>query len=392
MPASRRKYDGPMGDETAVKRVIRAARIWSLDEPEPMRDAAVVVVGGRIDDVYEEPPEGDGFEVVDLGDVDLAPGFVDVQVNGGGGVLLNETPTVEGIAAIARAHRAFGTTSLLPTLITDTVEVMAQARAAVNEALAAKVPGVVGVHFEGPFLDPRKAGAHDAGLVRAASDGDIEALFDGAPAAPTLVTAACVGLEGGTLGRLLERGAIVSLGHCAGSARQAAAAFAAGVRGVTHLFNAMSPMESRAPGVVGAALAADDVYCGLISDGHHVAFPAARAAWRAIGTDRMMLVTDAVQSVGTDLTEFRLGGQTVRLEDGRCVNESGNLAGSHLDMMSAVRHAVRGMGVPLVDALRMASETPAHFLGLQREIGGLRPGMRADLVAFDREMRVTWVS
>ena len=365
---------------------IAAARIHTLGPQGLVKDHAVLVAGGRILDVVPRSEIPEAVPVLDQGDVDLAPGFVDVQVNGGGGVLFNDTPDVDTLRTIAAAHRRFGTTSLLPTFITDSREKMVAARAAVERARAESVPGILGVHFEGPFLDPRKTGAHDRAFVREAAEGDLEGLVGGA-SGMTVVTAAACALGGGVLERLLEAGVQVCLGHCASTYEEARAAFSAGVRGATHLYNAMSPMEGRAPGLVGAVLATPGVFSGIIVDGIHVDPGAVRAAWRACGAVGLMLVTDAVHPVGTERTEFELGGQRVRLDGGRCVNEEGNLAGSALDMASAVRNSVRDCGIPLEDALRMASETPARFLGLQETIGSLRPGARADLVALDAGLR-----
>ncbi len=379
-------------------RAFTARRLWTLacggqgvgpHGGEPLRGHVVLTEGGRVVSIVPQGEIPPGTEVVDLGDVDLAPGFVDVQVNGGGGALFNDTPTVEGIRVIAEAHRAFGTTSLLPTLITDGVQVIETARAAANAAVA-EVPGVLGVHFEGPFLDERKTGAHDPDHVRNAGSADLDGMFRGA-AGVTLVTAAANKLGDGVLEDIRRRGGIVCLGHCASTFDEASDAFGRGATGVTHLFNAMSSLGSRAPGLVGAAFASDSVFCGFIADGIHVAFGAARAAWKALGSDRMMLVTDAVQPVGTDMTEFSLGGQRVQVKDGACINEEGNLAGSALDMASAVRNAVKHMGVPLGCALAMASRTPATFLGMDAEVGCLVPGSRADMVALDSGGRVTAV-
>ncbi len=369
---------------------IAAARIHTLGPEGLVEDHAVLVAGGSVLEVVPRAEIPDAVPVLDQGDVDLAPGFVDVQVNGGGGVLFNDTPDVDTLRTIAAAHRRFGTTSLLPTFITDSREKMVAAREAVEQARTEGVPGILGVHFEGPFLDPRKTGAHDRGFVRGADEGDLQAILGGAPGV-VLVTAAACALGEGALPRLLEGGARVALGHCASTYEEAKAAFDGGVTGVTHLFNAMSPMESRAPGLVGAALATPGVTSGVIADGVHVDLGALRAAWRAAGPSGLMLVTDAVQPVGVDLEEFELGGQRVRLDGLRCVNEEGNLAGSALDMATAVRNCVRGAQVPLADALRMASSTPARFLGLEQTIGALRPGMRADLVALDRELRAAAV-
>ena len=369
---------------------IAAARIHTLGPRGLVEDHAVLVAGGDVLDVVPRSSVPEAVPVLDQGDVDLAPGFVDVQVNGGGGVLFNDTPDVDTLRTIAAAHRRFGTTSLLPTFITDSRGKMVAAREAVEQAREEGVPGILGVHFEGPFLDPRKTGAHDRGFVRGADEGDLEAILGGAPGV-VLVTAAACALGDGTLSRLLEGGARVALGHCASTYEEARAAFDGGVAGVTHLFNAMSPMESRAPGLVGAALATPGVTSGVIADGVHVDLGALRAAWRAAGPSGLMLVTDAVQPVGVDLEEFELGGQRVRLDGLRCVNEEGNLAGSALDMATAVRNCVRGAQIPLGDALHMASSTPARFLGLEDEVGALNPGMRADLVALDDELRAAAV-
>ncbi len=369
---------------------IAAARIHTLGPMGLVEDHAVLVARGAVLDVVPRSAIPGTVPVLDQGDVDLAPGFVDVQVNGGGGVLFNDTPDVDTLRTIAAAHRRFGTTSLLPTFITDSREKMVAAREAVERARTEGVPGILGVHFEGPFLDPRKTGAHDRGFVRAAGEEDLEAVLGGSPGV-VLVTAAACALGGGTLPRLLDGGARVALGHCASTYEEAKAAFDGGVTGVTHLFNAMSPMESRAPGLVGAALATPGVTSGVIADGVHVDFGALRAAWRAAGPSGLMLVTDAVQPVGVDLEEFELGGQRVRLDGLRCVNEEGNLAGSALDMATAVRNCVRGAQVPLADALQMASSTPARFLGLEGVLGALRPGMRADLVALDDDLRAAAV-
>lgn len=366
---------------------IAAARIHTLGPRGLVEDHAVLVAEGNVLDVVPRSSVPESVPVLDQGDVDLAPGFVDVQVNGGGGVLFNDTPDVDTLRTIAAAHRRFGTTSLLPTFITDSRGKMVAAREAVEQAREEGVPGILGVHFEGPFLDPRKTGAHDRGFVRGADEGDLEAILGGAPGV-VLVTAAACALGEGTLPRLLDGGARVALGHCASTFEEARAAFDGGVTGVTHLFNAMSPMESRAPGLVGAALATPGVTSGVIADGVHVDLGALRAAWRAAGPSGLMLVTDAVQPVGVDLEEFELGGQRVRLDGLRCVNEEGNLAGSALDMATAVRNCVRGAQIPLADALHMASATPAHFLGLDGVVGVLRGGARADLVAVDRELRV----
>jgi N-acetylglucosamine-6-phosphate deacetylase len=369
----------------------RAARIWPLTSPSggPLVDHAIVVRAGRIERLLPGANLEKSMPVRDLGDVDLVPGFIDVQVNGGGGVLFNDEPTVEGVRAIVRAHRRFGTTSLLPTFITDGLPAMKSARKAIDECLAGAEPGVLGVHFEGPFLDERKTGAHDRGHVRAPEPGDLEVIVQSAAEGVTLLTLSANRYTQEVADTLRSAGVIVSLGHCASTFEEASAAIARGATGVTHLYNAMSPLQSRAPGLVGAALASGSVHCGLILDGVHVSYGAAQAALRALGRDRMMLVTDAVQPVGTDMDEFMLGGQRVRLEGTRCINEEGNLAGSALDMASAVRNAVQHLGLGLEEAVWLATQSPARFLGLEGEIGSLQVGMRADFTLLDPSLHVS---
>lgn len=324
---------------------------------------------------------------------DLVPGFIDLQVNGGGGFLFNDHPTVEGIAAIAAAHRQFGTTAFLPTLISDDIDVMAQAVAAVDAAIEAGVPGVIGIHLEGPFLNSAQKGIHDASKFRIL---DVEA-FELLPLSRrgrTLITLAPELAPPGAIRALAERGAVIAAGHTAASYDDLQEAFGEGLSGFTHLFNAMSQLGSREPGTVGAALESPLGWCGLIVDGHHVHPATLRIALRAKGPDCLALVTDAMPPVGSDLKQFRLGGQTIFVDDGRCVNGEGRLAGSALNMAAAVRNAERLMGVDRATAIRMATTVPADVLGLSAERGSIGPGMRADLVLLDPAGKViaSWIA
>ena len=300
----------------------------------------------------------------------LAPGFIDLQVNGGGGVLLNDQPTADGMRAIARAHRRFGTTACLPTLITDTREQMRRppsrrlARSAAGTASSActwKVRSSVrGVRaFIGPI------GSRN--LVRATWRNCANSP---APAG-RLVTLAPECVPAGFVRTLASSGVRISIGHSEASAAVVMQAVADGATGVTHLFNAMPPLSARAPGIVGAALAEHRLTAGLIVDGIHVDPVSVRAAFAAKGCDRIALVTDAMPTVGTSLDRFELVGRTIKLTDGRLTTEEGTLAGAHLDMASAVRNAVKLAQLPLEDALRAASLTPARFLGLDNERGAL---------------------
>ena len=321
----------------------------------------------------------------------LAPGFIDVQVNGGGDVLFNDDPTPEGIAAILAAHRRFGTTSLLPTLITDSDEKMRAARDAVAAAMVNE-PGVLGVHFEGPFLSPEKCGAHDSRLMRAPSEANRE-LMTSLRDAVTLVTLAPERVPAGFIRSLVQEGARVALGHSMATYEETKAAIAEGMTGFTHLFNAMRPLGAREPGPIAAALECQSCWYGLIVDGVHVAPAMLRLALRGAGTP--MLVTDAMPPVGGAKDRFTLYGREIAARDGRCVTQDGTLAGSSIDMASAVRNCVTLLDMKLTDALRCASLSPASFLGLDDRLGRLAPGYRADMVALDpTDVRVlgTWVA
>jgi N-acetylglucosamine-6-phosphate deacetylase len=322
----------------------------------------------------------------------LAPGFVDVQVNGGGGVLFNDDPSVATVAAIGRAHRRFGTTAFLPTVISDDLSVVARAIDAVRRAIAEGVPGVVGIHVEGPFINAARKGVHDETKIRVLDD-DAMRLLASLGNGRTLVTLAPELTTAAMIGRLTETGVVVSAGHSNASYDEMRAAFTAGVSGVTHLFNAMSPLTSRAPGVVGAALEDRSSWCGIIVDGHHVDPAVLRLALKCKPPSHFMLVTDAMPSVGASTDSFRLQGRAITVRNGVCRAADGTLAGAHLDMALAVRNTVELLGVDLADALAMASTNPARFLGLA-DRGAIAPGLRADLVLLDDQLRVraTWIA
>ena len=283
--------------------------------------------------------------------------------------------------AIARAHRRFGTTACLPTLITDTREQMRTAIAAARSIGGRD--GVLGLHLEGPFISPRRPGVHRPDRIAQPGAGDLEELCELAGAGRSLVTLAPECVPAGFVRTLASAGVRISIGHSEASAAVVMQAVADGATGVTHLFNAMPPLSARAPGIIGAALAERRLTAGLIVDGIHVDPVSVRAAFVAKGADRIALVTDAMPTVGTSLDRFELVGRTIKLADGRLTTEEGTLAGAHLDMASAVRNAVRLAQLPLEDALRAASLTPARFLGLDNERGALVPGARADFVALD---------
>ncbi|MEJ1160176.1 N-acetylglucosamine-6-phosphate deacetylase [Prosthecomicrobium sp. N25] len=356
------------------------------------RDRMVIVEGRR---VVHVGPAGDappGAVLTDLpAGAILAPGFIDVQVNGGGGVLLNDDPGPAGAAAIVAAHRRHGTTGCLPTLITDRPEVLSACLAAAG-AIAA-VPGVLGLHAEGPFINPVRKGVHRADFIRVPDPSDIEALRTLARAGRSMITLAPERMPDGFVRDLAAAGLRVSIGHSEASAEEVEAAVRDGATAVTHLFNAQSQMQGRAPGVVGAAMATDRLFVSLIADGLHVHPMNLRAAFRAIGPERLMLITDAMSSVGAATDRFDLMGREVRLEQGRLTTADGTLAGAHLGMDEAVRNAVAMMDASLPQALAMASRTPAHFLGLADTHGRIAAGAAADLVALDADLKPlgTWI-
>lgn len=316
----------------------------------------------------------------------LAPGFVDLQVNGGGAVLLNDRLTVEGMLAIARAHRRYGTTSCLPTLISDTRENTQRAIAAA--LIAAGQGGVLGLHLEGPFINPARAGVHSRDRILKAQMSDLEWLADLARAGRSLITLAPECVPAGFIRALTVRGIRVAIGHSEATTEEVMRSIAEGATGVTHLFNAMPPFNGRAPGIVGTTLADPRLVASVIVDGLHVDPISLRTIFAAKGADHVALITDAMPTVGSTITQFQLIGRPVKLREAKLQIEDGTLAGAHLDMASAVRNAVHLVGIPIEDALCAASRTPAGFLGLEQERGALVPGAFADLVALTDELHV----
>ena len=368
-------------------RVFYGARLF--DGVALREDCALVVEGGAVRGIAAVAERPRGGAQHDLGGGVLAPGFVDWQVNGGGGVLFNATPTPEAIGAIAAAHRREGTTAILPTVITDAPEVLAAALEAAREA-AKSVPGAFGVHVEGPYIDARRKGVHRPEFIRAMREQDVEQLI-AARAGAMVVTLAPAAVGVDLIAGLAAAGVIVSLGHAEASAEEAAAAFASGASAVTHLFNAMSQLSPRAPGLVGAALADRRVVCGLIADGHHVDDVAMRVALNAKGAGGIALVSDAMPPAAGGPPVFALQGRRVTRTGTRLTAEDGALAGAAITMLDSVRYVVHKLGQPLADALRMATSTPARLLRLDRRIGRLAPGLRADLVHLSDDLGLAGV-
>ncbi len=353
----------------------------------------VLLDGGRITAIVDaQDPRCRNAQRHDLGGGLLLPGFIDSQVNGGGGVLFNDAPGVEAIRAIGAAHRRFGTTGFLPTLISADLDVVARAIGAVRAAIQAGVPGVLGLHIEGPYLNAARKGVHDPAKLReldASALGLLTSLREGR----TLVTLAPEMTTPQIIEKLVAAGVVVSAGHTNATYAEIEPALRHGLTGFTHLFNAMSQLTGREPGAVGAALSDPSSWCGIIVDGVHTDPVVLRIALKCKPHERFMLVTDAMPSVGTNNASFDLQGRHITVSGNVCVDEDGTLAGSNIDMASSVRNAMSMLELPLSTAVRMASQWPAEFLGVGHELGRIAAGYRANLVLADEQLNVreTWI-
>ncbi|KAF0115339.1 MAG: N-acetylglucosamine-6-phosphate deacetylase [Hyphomonadaceae bacterium] len=360
------------------------SNIW----PEPVQGFALKITDGKISDILSIAKiHSESCAKIDLGGGILSAGFIDVQVNGGGGVLLNDAPSEEAIKTISMAHAKYGTTSMLPTLITDDFAIMEAAIEATDRAIAAGNTSILGIHLEGPFLSSHKKGVHDESKFKIIDAAAIE-LVSSLKYGKTLITLAPENAPIGAIHELVKRGIIVSGGHSNATFAQVLTAIKEGLSGFTHLFNAMSQISAREPNMVGAALGSANCFSGIIADMVHVHAQNIAMAHKLLGAKSLMLVTDAMSCIGTDATEFELYGNKIMVRDGSCFDEHGTLAGSALDMANAVRNAHKRVGLPLGQCLQLASETPARFLGVESKIGALRIGLDADLVHLDDDLRV----
>ncbi|OCC04381.1 N-acetylglucosamine-6-phosphate deacetylase [Labrys sp. WJW] len=357
------------------------------------QDAAVIVDGVRIEAIVPRSamPAGIAVETIEAGFI--APGFIDLQVNGGGGVMLNDRRDAETIATICAAHAQFGTTALLATLITDTPDITTEALEAGAEAQRRKVPGFLGLHIEGPHLAVSRKGAHDPQLIRPMEETDLARLVAARSQVPVLLTTvATESVTPAQIRRLAEAGLIVSIGHSDAEYGDVVAAAEAGASMATHLFNAMSQIKNREPGLAGTAIALGGLSAGLVADGIHVdpiTIDIALRAKRHPG--RIFLVTDAMATIGTDMRQFTLNGRVIKRENGRLTLDDGTLAGADLDMISAVRFMHERIGLDLGEALRMASLYPAMAVGMDLRYGRLARGSRSDMVVLTDDLAITSV-
>jgi N-acetylglucosamine-6-phosphate deacetylase len=347
------------------------------------KNQMITVENGEIHSIKSAQLPDDATQLLGL----VAPGFVDVQVNGGGGVLFNNQPSVDTLITMSRAHQNYGSTAILPTLITDDIETMQLAADAVASAIAQKVKGIIGIHFEGPHLSQPKKGIHPTQHIRSISPEEM-ALFKRTDLGLVCVTLAPENVSVELIKELVEANVKVCLGHSNASSVQTLAALQAGAQGFTHLFNAMSPLQSREAGMVGTALLDSTSFCGLIVDHQHVDKTSCQLAIKCKTPERIMLVTDAMSHVGSDQIELQFAGMQINRQGNKLTIEGGRLAGSALDMASAVRHCVQDLHCSIQDAIKMASSSPSTFLGLQQQKGYLAPGFDADWVVLTEQYYV----
>lgn len=343
---------------------------------------AVIISGEKIIALCESNNLPAGVtNTIDLQGQRLIPGLIDTQVNGGGGALLNDAPTVETIRTMGEAHRKFGTTGFYPTLISDDLSVVAKAIEAVRQAIAEKVPGVLGIHLEGPFLNPERKGVHDASKFKIIDEAAFE-LLTSLKVGKTLITIAPELTTPEMITRLVKAGVVVAAGHSAANYEQTKTALAAGVSSFTHLFNAMTPLTSREPGMVGAILEDKNSWCGIIVDGYHVHPATLKVAHQAKAAGKMVLVTDAMPSVGATDKNFMLGGELIQCKNGKLTTATGTLAGSDLDMLAAVKNTVEMVGIDLDEAIQMATQYPADMMG-ESDLGAIKVGHKASMILID---------
>lgn len=348
----------------------------------------LVAEDGLISAISDAVPSG--ARRIDADGALIVPGFIDLQVNGGGGAMFNSEPTPEGIARIARAHARFGTTKLLPTLITDNREITAEARKAGREASARKIAGFLGIHLEGPHLSVSRKGAHDPKLIRRMEQADLHALCQyRSEAGLLLTTLAPESVSREQVRAMADAGVTVSLGHTDTTCANARTYFEAGARMSTHLFNAMSPLGHREPGLVGATIHSASAFAGIIADGFHVDPVAMGVALRAKqGPGKIFIVTDAMSTIGTDEPGLLLNGRQIYREGGRLTLADGTLAGADIDMLSSVLYVHRTLGFPLEEAIRMASLYPAQAMGIGDRHGRLAPGYVADFILLEPSLAI----
>ena len=370
------------------KKAYIGARIF--DGTDEHFGAALLIEKKKILKIVSQEDVGSDCEIISLNKGIICPGFVDIQVNGGGGCLLNDAPSLQRLEKICDTHAKLGTTSLFPTLISDVPDVTKAAQNCAIEASEKNIPSFIGLHLEGPHLASSRSGAHDKSVIKPMDKNDcLELATLAKKISKVLITVAPEAVSVEHIEQLTAAGVIVSLGHSDCSFSQAQELATAGATGVTHLFNAMSQFGSREPGLVGAALELGHLSAGIIADGFHVDEATIRVALRAKKSPgSIFLVSDSMATTGTTLGSFELNGRIIFRKNGRLTLENGTLAGADLDLASAVRFMVNNVGIPYIDALKMATIFPATFIGMEKELGVLKPSARADFLWLDNDLNV----
>ncbi|HCG7073435.1 TPA: N-acetylglucosamine-6-phosphate deacetylase [Vibrio parahaemolyticus] len=351
-----------------------------------LTDHAVIVENDLIQSIVPVAELPKGIEVKDLNGANLSPGFIDLQLNGCGGVMLNDAITAETMQIMHEANLKSGCTSFLPTLITSSDEDMRATISAAREYHKKYQNQSLGLHLEGPYLNVAKKGIHSVDFIRPSDDGMIDLICSNADIIAK-VTLAPEQNDPEHIARLKTAGIVVSIGHTNATYAEARKGFEAGITFATHLFNAMTPMVGREPGVVGAIYDTPEIYAGIIADGFHVDYANIRIAHKIKG-EKLVLVTDATAPAGANIDHFIFVGKKVYYRDGKCVDENGTLGGSALTMIEAVQNTVEHAGIALEEALRMATLYPATAIGVEDRLGRIRKGMVANLTIFDRDFNV----
>lgn len=374
-----------------MKTALIGAKIF--DGEQFLENRAVIVENDKIIAIESVDQLDASLETIELNGGILAPGFIDLQVNGGGGAFFTNEPTPDAVKTMLNGHRPTGTTAMLPTLISDTHDKHKTACEAIAQVVREGNPGILGVHIEGPFFNMEKRGAHNEKYIRAMNDDD-QAWLTSLEGFKVMITLAPEHTEPGQIKALADAGIYVCAGHTNGHYEDVTRAIDEGLSGFTHLYNAMRPQTGREPGVVGAALESENTWCGIITDGHHVHAGSVRAALAAKPTGKLYLVTDSMSTVGAKEKSFTIYGETISEKDGALVNAEGRLAGSAIGMIDGVRICHKDVGVELGETLRMASLYPAQYMSLDGQLGYIKPNYRADLVHFTEDFQVTntWIA
>lgn len=349
-------------------------------------DHSVIINGAEIGTICPNSELPQDIELKDLKGAILSPGFIDLQLNGCGGVMLNDEITAETMQIMHEANLKSGCTSFLPTLITSSDEDMRASIEAAREYHNKYQNQSLGLHLEGPYLNVMKKGIHSVDHIRNSDSDMIQLMCDNADLIAKVTLAPELN-DPEHIERLYKAGIVVSIGHTNATYAEARQGFESGITFATHLFNAMTPMVGREPGVVGAIYDTPDVYAGIIADGFHVDYANIRIAHK-IKKEKLVLVTDATAPAGVDMEYFIFVGKKVYYKDGKCVDENGTLGGSALTMIEAVQNTVEHVGIALDEALRMATLYPAQAMGVDNKLGRIKKGMVANLAIFDRDFNV----